>query len=287
MTGSPQPLTTREILDLLGRDTTEPVTVSLLTGGYRNLIHRAEGAGFDVVIKQYAQPDENPLFPLLFDDEWRLLSDCEDAGIAPHLVAIDRPRQLLVYEFVPGEVWNGGATGMATLLSRVGTVAPFEWLRRLPASVDELRTHTSSILAGLTKPPLGLLKHFEVADQPFEARLVHTDCGPGNVIGAAGRYRLIDWQCPGRGDPVEDLAAFSSPGVQILYGRAPLGNSEVEELLSAYGQKDVVERFRWKARLYWARFAAYCAWRIERLHDSPAAERYRLALTAELEALRS
>jgi len=283
----PEPISTAEILGLLGRDNDESVVVTKLSGGYRNLIHRVEGEGLDCVVKQYAPPDRNPLFPLLFEDEWRSLAAFEEAAIAPRLIAIDRARRLLAYRFVSGDVWEGEPVGLGTLLARVGKVAPPGWLRRLPSRVDDLRAHTSRILDAVADPPGGLLDHFEVPDEPFPNCVVHTDCGPGNVIGAAGHYLLIDWQCPGQGDPVEDLAAATSPGVQILYGRAPLEKSDVEALLMSYGDSNATDRYRWKAPLYRARFAAYCAWRIERLGEHPHAERYKHALAAELEYLES
>lgn len=283
----PEPISAAEILELLGRDTNEPVVVTKLTGGYRNMIHRVEGEGLDCVVKQYAAPDDNPLFPLLFQDEWRSLVAFEEAGIAPHLVATNRERRLLAYRFIPGDVWDGDLVGLGALLTRVGQVAPPDWLRKLPSGVEELRAHTSHILDAVADPPAGLLDHFDVPDQPFPTRLIHTDCGPGNVIGASGHYLLIDWQCPGQGDQVEDLAAATSPGVQLLYGRAPLEKTDVDELLASYGDSSATERYRWKAPLYSARFAAYCAWRIERLGDHPDADRYRQALTAELESLQS
>jgi len=281
----PEPISAAEIRALLGRDTTEPVVVTRLSGGFRNLIHRVEGEGLDCVVKQYAPADDNPLFPLLFEDECRSLAAFEEAGIAPRLIAVDRVRRLLAYQFISGDIWDGDLVGLGELLTRVGQVAPPDWLRKLPSRVDELRAHTSDILDAVADPPSGLLEHFDVPDEPFPIRLVHTDCGPGNVIGVPGHYLLVDWQCPGRGDPVEDLAAATSPGVQILYGRAPLRKAHVAELLANYGDSMATERYRWKAPLYSARFAAYCAWRIERLGDHPDADRYREALAAELESL--
>ena len=282
-----EPISTAEILALLGRDTNESVVVTKLSGGYRNLIHRVEGEGLDCVVKQYAPPDDNPLFPLLFEDEWRSLAAFGEAAIAPRLIATDRVRRLVAYRFIAGDVWDGDPVGLGTLLARVGEVSPPGWLRRLPSRVDDLRAHTTRILDAVADPPRGLLDHFEVPDEPFPHRVVHTDCGPGNVIGAAGQYLLIDWQCPGQGDPVEDLAAATSPGVQILYGRAPLEKSDVDALLKSYGDANATDRYSWKAPLYWARFAAYCAWRIERLGEHPYAARYRQALAAELEYLES
>ena len=284
MTGL-EPVAAAEVLDLLGRDINEPVRVARLTGGYRNLVQRVQGQGFDWVVKQYAATDDNPLFPLRFEDELRLLADYQDTDIAPCLVTTDPSRRLLVYEFVPGEVWNGDLAGAAALLSRVGKAAPRDWLRRLPSEVGELRAHTVEILEMVSDPPLLLLENFDVDDEAFRPALVHTDSGPGNMVGTDGRYRLVDWQCPGLGDPVEDLAAFTSPGVQILYGRSPLQPPAVEKLLMSYQDPEVVKRYRWKARLYSARFAAYCAWRIENLRGQSQVHLYRQALSAELEFL--
>ena len=282
-----EPISAAEILALIGRDPNEPVVVTKLSGGYRNQIHRVEGESLDCVVKQYAPPDDNPLFPLLFEDECRSLAAFEEADIAPRLMVIDRVRRLLAYRFISGGVWDGDLVGLGALLIRVGQVAPPDWLRRLPSRVADLRAHTTHILDAVADPPGGLLDYFDVPDEPFQNRLVHTDCGPGNVIGAAGHYLLVDWQCPGQGDPVEDLAAATSPGVQILYGRAPLKRADVDWLLASYGDSNATERYRWKAPLYSARFAAYCAWRIERLGDHPDADRYREALAAELESLES
>ncbi|HKY46683.1 MAG TPA: phosphotransferase [Acidimicrobiia bacterium] len=283
----PQPIGAVEMLALLGRATNERIVITKLAGGYRNFIHRVEGEDLDCVVKQYAPPDDNPLFPLLFEDEWRSLSAFEQYGIAPRLIATDPDRRLLAYRFIPGDVWDGDLVGLGALLSKVGQVPAPGWLRKLPSGVGELRAHTIRILAEVADPPGGLLDHFDVPEGSFPTRLVHTDCGPGNVIGGSGQYVLVDWQCPGRGDPVEDLAAATSPGVQILYGRVPLGKADVDELLVSYGDANATERYRWKAPLYSARFAAYCAWRIERLSQHSDADRYREALAAELEFLES
>jgi thiamine kinase-like enzyme len=283
----PEPVSAAEILELLGRDANEPIVITKLTGGYRNVVHRVEGEGLDCVVKQYSPPDDNPLFPLLFEDEWRSLAAFEQDGVAPSLIATDADRGILAYQFIPGDVWDGDLVGLGALLTRVGQVAPPGWLRKLPSAVEELRAHTSHILAAVADPPGGLLNHFDVPDEPVPTRLVHTDCGPGNVIGGSGQYLLVDWQCPGQGDPVEDLAAATSPAVQILYGRAPLEKADIDELLASYGDSNTAERYRWKAPLYSARFAAYCAWRIERLGNHQDADRYRQALLAELEYLES
>ena len=123
MTGI-KPVTAAEVLGLLGRDIQEPVSVSRLTGGYRNLVQRMQGQGFDWVVKQYAPLDDNPLFPLRFEDESRLLADYQEAEIAPCLVTTEPSRRLLVYEFVPGDIWDGDLADAAAMLNRVGNATP-------------------------------------------------------------------------------------------------------------------------------------------------------------------
>jgi aminoglycoside phosphotransferase (APT) family kinase protein len=126
--------------------------------------------------------------------------------------------------------------------------------------------------------------------------LVHTDPGPGNVIVATDGPQLIDWQCPGLGDPVEDLAAFASPAIHLLYGLDPLGPDDVADLLDGYDDvslgndsaRSATSRFAALAPLFSARLAAYCAYRMSVLvHSEPhVSARYRRALRAEIERLK-
>ena len=122
---------------------------------------------------------------------------------------------------------------------------------------------------------------------PVVRRLVHRDAGPGNLIDNGTDLMLIDWQCPGAGDPVEDLAAFLSPAFQILYGRAPLTADEEEAFLDAYPTPLVVRRLRRMRSSYDWRMAAYCGWRAERLADTDptASATYTRALDALLARL--
>ena len=99
------------------------------------------------------------------------------------------------------------------------------------------------------------------------------------MIEQNGTVTLIDWQCPGLGDPVDDLAAFLSPAMQYLYGGHRLTHEERSEFLAAFPQ-DLVTRYRLLApALHW-RIAAHCLWRAER-----GANDYRTALARELESL--
>jgi thiamine kinase-like enzyme len=117
--------------------------------------------------------------------------------------------------------------------------------------------------------------------------LVHTDCGPGNLVRSRHGLVLIDWQCPGEGDPVEDLACFLSPAMMILYTAAPHKPAARSAFLAAYGDEAVVDRYLRDGPAWHYRIGAYCAWRAHRLsrRQPDVAARYRDALAAELALL--
>ena len=125
-----------------------------------------------------------------------------------------------------------------------------------------------------------------VSDRLVRRRsLVHTDCGPGNIVRTRGGLMLIDWQCPGRGDAVEDIACFLSPAMMILYECPPHTHVARDAFLEAYGNPSVIARYRRDAAAWHYRIGAYCVWRARRLaRRQPAiAARYRRALAAETE----
>ena len=123
------------------------------------------------------------------------------------------------------------------------------------------------------------------------ASLVHTDCGPGNLVRSRDGLVLIDWQCPGLGDPVEDIACFLSPAMMILYEQQPHSTRAVERFLGAYGQsasgRETVARYRRDAAAWHYRIGGYCVWREDRLARRlpDVAARYRRALAAEIALL--
>jgi aminoglycoside phosphotransferase (APT) family kinase protein len=123
---------------------------------------------------------------------------------------------------------------------------------------------------------------------PGPRRLIHTDFGPGNLIEGSDGLKAIDWQCPAAGDPAEDLAAFLSPALQILYGRPPLTSAQEAALLDAYDDAETTARLQQLRPFFDWRMAAYCAmrqayWAVSR---PEASERYRLSTEALLERLR-
>ena len=166
-------------------------------------------------------------------------------------------------------------------------------MRSLCGSASEARAHGDSMVAAVSDgsstraaASLSAARPATVSDRVVRRRsLVHTDCGPGNIVRTRGGLVLIDWQCPGRGDPVEDIACFLSPAMMILYECPPHPSVAHDAFLAAYGSPSVVARYRRDAAAWHYRIGAYCVWRAHRLaRRQPAvAALYRRALAAEIE----
>ncbi len=95
---------------------------------------------------------------------------------------------------------------------------------------------------------------------------LHGDVVPGNLIAGENDLFLIDWQCPGIGDPCEDIAIFLSPAMQRVYRGAPLNEAEFEMFFEGYGDASIKARYRALAPAYHWRMAAYCQWQSENGH---------------------
>jgi len=268
--------------------------MSPLAGGYWNQVWRLQEGARDWVVKVFDPRAEPRLFPILPDSEARSMTVLSGLGLAPEPVgylprAGERPA-VLVYRFHEGRPWQSDTTKVARLLKRQHGLAPNGF--RL------LATEPGAILAQGD----WLIRHLEDdayvarlrANRPAPLRLaaprlafVHTDAGPGNLIEGPQGLRLIDWQCPGLGDPVEDLFSFLAPCFQILFQHSPLSDAERGDFLAAYDDADVAACLQLMEPFYAYRMLAYCCLRRLRLsdRDKTAAERYRCAFEAQLPLL--
>jgi aminoglycoside phosphotransferase (APT) family kinase protein len=239
------------------------------------------------------------MYPNLPDHEAAALGHLAGTGLAPELVSFtpahDHQGALLVYRYVVGPQWRRGVGDVARLLHAVHAGPAPRGLRTLHRSAVEALARADEVIADVPvaderrrvldqRPTAG------VGDRPVaRPSLVHTDCGPGNLVRSRRGLVLIDWQCPGLGDPVEDLACFLSPAMMVLYAAPPHGRSAIESFLAAYPDREVVDRYRRDGVAWHYRIAAYCLWRAHRLAEAQpeVADRYRVALTAELALLAS
>jgi hypothetical protein len=237
-----------------------------LTGGYTNEVWRVG----DLVVKRY----DRTARPLLFGNdplaEARALAVLASRRVAPAPVHFDEAKGVVVYRFAKGRTWDGGTARVARLLGEVHAT-PGHGFRTLPIDGGALLADGERFLQGARAGEIARRRPPVVRCGPVARRLVHRDAGPGNLIESRDRLLLIDWQAPGAGDPVEDLAAFVSPAFQILYGREPLTDDEEGAFLDAYPTPLVVRRLQRMRPSYDWRMAAYCAWRAEQL-DGAAPE---------------
>ncbi len=262
-------------LDRLGLPSTAPAV--RLVGGYTNAVWRVG----DLVVKRYDLSERPELLGNDPPAEARALAVLESHGVAPELVHFDPAGPFLVYRFVHGEEWRSDDVAAVARALAIVHALPGEGFRSIPADGPEILADGDRFARLASRRPPA------VRCGPCDRRLVHRDAGPGNLIEASHGVVLIDWQCPGAGDPAEDLAAFLSPAFQILYGREPLTTAQETDFLAAYLDRAVVERLEALRPAYDWRMAAYCTWRIELFAETRpvASALYESAVAALLERL--
>ncbi len=269
----------------------------LLAGGYRNEVWKVRAGQRWLVEKRYAEDpgDPNPMYPNLPDSEAAVLVHLASTGSAPQFVSYTPPGAghgaQLVYEYVPGTMWRRGVADVARVLHEVHHGPTPQGVRTLHGCAAEARRHGDEMVAGVPASvavPLVAVRPVAASEQPPRRRsLVHTDCGPGNLLRSRHGLVLIDWQCPGVGDATEDVTCFLSPAMMILYGRPPHTRDATDAFLQAYASRAIVARYLRDGGCWHYRIAAYCLWRAHRLAESQPtlAALYRRALAAEIQLL--
>ena len=274
----------------------EIATCTALTGGYWNEVFRIVSGGDDLVLKHFGGTRvASTLFPILPESEARALEVLAGHDVAPAPVGFwsagEGHGPVLVYRFVPGEMWQGDPAEAAALLRRVHGV-PARDFRIMPVSPADVLADADR----LPRPPgsdpawrrLLAVRPAPVAVPPLARRvLIHSDFSAGNMIAGPAGARCIDWQCPGMGDAAEDLWSFLSPAFQILYDRQPWTAGEAARCREAYGDAATLARLDAMTPYFSYRFACYCAFRTHQLEgvDAGGSDRYRRAAAAETAAL--
>jgi thiamine kinase len=255
-----------------------------LRGGRTNNVWRIDTATGPLVCKLFLRATDNPLYPNLPQAEFETLSALVGQEIAPDPVArLDTELgEILVYRFIEGHGWRSGVKDVAKLLTKIHAYPHRLPLRRVASGSVALIRQTHHILEQCQTARHNVPANISAAEiAPMSTPvLIHTDVVPSNLINTPKGLRLIDWQCPGLGDPCEDIASFLSPSMQHLYGADPLSPDQAETFLAAYGQPAITGRYRRLAPLFHWRGAAYCLWKSERGYAD-----YKAALTCELSAL--
>lgn len=236
-----------------------------LSGGRTNHVWRLG----PVVVKVYRATAATPLFPNDPVAEAAALARFAPHGLAPPLLA--QGRGWVITAHVPVLDRPPAPAAIAAMLHRLHRLnVPPGSFRSLPNGSAALLAHARSFappgLPGAPEDP-GLAP---VAPCP-----VHADAVPGNILPTRDGPLLIDWQCPGLGDPAEDLATLLSPGMTWLYTGTIRPPGWAEALLAAYPDPAVADRTRRLLPLYRWRIMAHCAWKARR-GDADYAEALRI-----------
>ena len=270
---------------------------TVLPGGRTSLVWRVRSGKDDLVCRYRVENRGNPLFPSLPRDEIRCLELLRQTGCVPGVrgtVSIGNGI-VLICEYVPGKPWSlpsstaardRSLAEVAQLLGRIHDVHPRPDLEDRPAGSDELRQHGRSILSMCAGEDAKRLGHLEPRCNSVDCRrrtLVHGDVVPGNLIRSNDRLAVIDWQCPGIGDPADDIACFLSPGMQMTNGGVVMDASLIEAFMEAYPCQDTIDRYRNLRPLFHWRMAAYCLWRTQ--FPGPGYPEYQEAMEAEIAAI--
>jgi len=290
----------------------DALSVELLTGGFWNRVYRLrskEHTSLDWVVKQFVQVPVNPMFPILPAAEYAALQFLQERECAPKPVAFIADSaigSLLIYEYVQGVMWNGDLEAAARVLAQVHRIPidafAIKAFRKLPMDALGLQQHAEGMLQ---RHPSALsdsvreLRPSVSRQSVYPNRrgvLVHTDCGPGNMVSSPTGLRLIDWQCPGIGDGLQDVVTFLSPAMQVLYGYPVLTAAQEQQFLSAYfsaldehpSDAQLTQAWLHNVRSsHHYRFAAYCAMRTQdtATFDEKTSRLYRVALQEEIQLL--
>ncbi len=258
---------------------TDGVRLEPLKGGYWNEVYRVQGNNFDWVLKRfYSEPQRTRLYPMLPDSEALALKTLKDKAIAPDFIAYfpatQIERAVLIYDYVPGSLWQGDLTQIADLMKRFHTLDSSETgFRILPQTPKEILAQADDLLKAckddeLTRELETMRPKTKAISVLKRLSLVHTDAWIGNFIGMGSSLRLIDWQCPGLGDPTEDLWTFLDSGYQQLIGLPLYTETEKDAFLKVYS-KEVRGRLDLLRPYYAYRVAAHCVMRIQDFKDQP------------------
>lgn len=257
-----------------------PASLRALKGGYLNEVLLVSTGNRKLVLKRFAPETTGTLFPNRPADEARAMQHLEGLAVAPRLLAFRPEVPLMIYDYVEGDPWETGTADVAALLLRKEEADP-EGFRPVPLQPAQILAEGDALFVRCRAVPPGRPAPCDCVP-PARLSLIHTDLGPGNLIGHGAGLRIIDWQCAAAGDLVEDIYSFLSPAFQILSGHAPLTAGEETAFWTALARPDLRARYRTLRPFFAWRMAAYCLWRSEIRPEPDVRQRYAAAYAAEM-----
>ena len=235
------------------------------TGGQTNKVWRLKGEK-DLICKLYLETGNNPLFNNTPEKEYRCLLWLDGSDIAPKPYKFLKTPfgEVLLYDFIKGEIWSRDVEIVSELLARIRKHKCPKGLRILSNSSSEIKQTGLEIINKLNNYHKNKLIKIcpDVSISDIEPVLLHTDVVPGNLIYGNKGLRLIDWQCPAIGDPIVDITMFLSPAMHEVYGSGKLSMKDHETFLMNLTPK-LRSRYYILGPLYHWRLAAYCFWKAE------------------------
>lgn len=218
----------------------------------------SETGAAPVVVKVFNPERGNALFGNDAYCEAKALRHLAGTGLAPRLIRFEEieGRPVLVYSYVKRCQTPERAESAAETLRRLHMLdAPSDLQSKTsdPELILKMGEAFARVVPDFPSPP-GLPKL-----QKTPLTFLHGDPVSANMIATETGIVLIDWQCPGLGDPVLDLFTYLSPAMQQLYRDTPLTPTEEHRFLSAYEDAETIDRLHLLAPILHWRMAAYCS----------------------------
>lgn len=240
----------------------ENATFSELAGGLTNRSYIVRSAGGTYVLRLDAE--HTAAFGLDRATELGILHHAARASLAPEVRFADPDSGILLYDYLPGPIWERASLDRDDNLVRVSallkavhdlpgagiTLDALKAAHRYEALASrspELRSHAARCVEIVRRMP-----------EPADVRCCHNDVVAANIVGSMGRSappRLIDWEYAADNDPYYDLAS--------LVAYHDLTVKQADRLLDAYAGtrvSEAQERLALQLRRYdaiqWLWFAA-------------------------------
>ncbi|MEL6426664.1 MAG: phosphotransferase [Pseudomonadota bacterium] len=256
-----------------------------LSGGRTNRVWRVALEAGDVALKEFAAGADAPLFPNSYSDEVMSLARWGRSGLAPRLIA-HRPEHLAIMTtFVDGSTPCRDPQALARALRQLHGAGPAGAVRNRPTSIAQVLGEGDRIARQVQGARRLEELRPTLEDLPLGPLVpLHGDPVPGNVVLQDGTAVLIDWQCPGIGPALEDIALALSPAMWLTNGEAPLTVAECTRFFTAYEDDTIDRLYRRAAPAYHWRMLCHCQWRVEQgfAEFEPALKREAEALQASL-----
>ena len=219
-----------------------------LKGGLTNRSYLVEKGSDSFVLRLDAA--HTNVFNLDRISEMEIVARAAAAGLAPELVFADVDSGILLYRYIPGQVWDvaeldddRNLEALTDLLRRVHEL-PVSGIRFDPIAVADRYTRNLESRPGLHDFACRCEVIIAAVPVCAEFRCCHNDVVAANVI-ADPDLKLLDWEYACDNDPMFDLAS--------MIGFHNLQSDRQSVLLSAYaGGKDsaLEERLGIQIRLY-------------------------------------